>query len=211
MLTQLDLRNIIRIEENRKEVNKMNARIEAVRKHEGLTQEQFADRINLSRNYLWMLENGSRTPSDRTISDICREFGVREAWLRTGEGEMFVQDTQSEQVAAFLADLTKDDSDTFKKRFVEMLAGLSPADWELLERMAEKLTQKKRGKPVKASLAWWLVAYPIRWLAYTHTSRSWRKSAFSSSFRMALMVSCRVMLQSSDWVYVQEHYTTIRR
>lgn len=36
---------------------------------------------------------------------------------------MFVQDTQSEQVAAFLADLTKDDSDTFKKRFVEMLAG----------------------------------------------------------------------------------------
>ena len=39
------------------------------------------------------------------------------AWLRTGEGEMFVQDTQSEQVAAFLADLTKDDSDTFKKAF----------------------------------------------------------------------------------------------
>lgn len=70
-----------------------------------------------------------------------------EAWLRTGEGEMFVQDTQSEQVAAFLADLTKDDSDTFKKRFVEMLAGLSPADWELLERMAEKLTQKKEESP----------------------------------------------------------------
>ena len=116
----------------------MNARIEAVRKHEGLTQEQFADRINLSRNYLWMLENGSRTPSDRTIGDICREFGVREAWLRTGEGEMFVQDTQSERVAAFLADLTKDDSDTFKKRFVEMLADLSPADWELLERIDRK-------------------------------------------------------------------------
>ena len=47
MLTQLDLRNIIRIEENRKEVNKMNARIEAVRKHEGLTQEQFADYLGL--------------------------------------------------------------------------------------------------------------------------------------------------------------------
>ena len=58
---------------------------------------------------------------------------------------MFVQDTQSEQVAAFLADLTKDDSDTFKKRFIEMLAGLSPSDWELLERMAEKITQKKEG------------------------------------------------------------------
>ena len=37
-------------------------------------------------------------------------------------------------------DLAKAD---FRKRFVEMLADLSPADWKLLEHMAEKLTQKK--------------------------------------------------------------------
>lgn len=162
-------------------------RIKEVRKNEKLTQQEFADRLNLKRNTVGSYEVNVVEPSDRTIKDICDKFGVREAWLRTGEGEMFVQDTQSEQVAAFLADLTKDDSDTFKKRFIEMLAGLSPADWELLEHMAEKLTQKKRGKPVKAPLAWWLAAHPIRWLAYTHTSRSWRKSAFSSSFKMALM------------------------
>lgn len=165
----------------------MNERIKKILEELGLKKVEFAERLHISRPYASELCSGAKAPSDRTISDICREFGVREAWLREGEGEMFVQDTQSEQVAAFLADLTKDDSDTFKKRFVEMLAGLSPADWELLERMAEKLTQKKRGKPVKASLAWWLAAHPIRWLAYTHTSRSWRKSAFSSSFKMALM------------------------
>ena len=165
----------------------MNERIKKILEELGLKKVEFAERLHISRPYASELCSGAKAPSDRTISDICREFGVREAWLRTGEGEMFVQDTQSEQVAAFLADLTKDDSDTFKKRFIEMLAGLSPADWELLERMAEKLTQKKRGKPVKASLAWWLAAHPIRWLAYTHTSRSWRKSAFSSSFKMALM------------------------
>lgn len=122
-------------------------RIKEVRKTEKLTQQEFADRLNLKRNTVGSYEVNVVAPSDRTISDICREFGVREAWLREGEGEMFVQDTQSEQVAAFLADLTKDDSDTFKKRFVEMLAGLSPADWELLERMAEKLTQKKEESP----------------------------------------------------------------
>lgn len=125
----------------------MNARIEEVRKREGLTQEQFAEKINLSRNYLWMLENGSRVPSDRTIKDICDKFGIREEWLRNGTGEMLVQDTQSEQVAAFIGDVTRDDDDTFKKRFVEMLADLSPGDWELLERMAEKLTQKKEENP----------------------------------------------------------------
>ena len=125
----------------------MNERIKKILEELGLKKVEFAERLHFSRPYASELCSGAKAPSDRTISDICREFGVREAWLREGEGEMFVQDTQSEQVAAFLADLTKDDSDTFKKRFIEMLAGLSPADWELLERMAEKLTQKKEESP----------------------------------------------------------------
>ena len=125
----------------------MNERIKKILEELGLKKVEFAERLHISRPYASELCSGAKAPSDRTISDICREFGVREAWLRTGEGEMFVQDTQSEQVAVFLADLTKDDSDTFKKRFIEMLAGLSPADWELLERMAEKLTQKKEESP----------------------------------------------------------------
>ena len=125
----------------------MNERIKKILEELGLKKVEFAERLHISRPYASELCSGAKSPSDRTISDICREFGVREAWLREGEGEMFVQDTQSEQVAAFLADLTKDDSDTFKRRFVEMLAGLSPADWELLERMAEKLTQKKEESP----------------------------------------------------------------
>lgn len=125
----------------------MNERIKKIIEELGLKKVDFANRLHISQPFASELCSGAKSPSDRTISDICREFGVREAWLRTGEGEMFVQDTQSEQVAAFLADLTKDDSDTFKKRFVEMLAGLSPADWELLEHMAEKLTQKKEESP----------------------------------------------------------------
>ena len=125
----------------------MEERIEAIRKSVGLTQEQFAERINLSRNYLWMLENGSRVPSDRTIGDICREFGVREEWLRTGEGEMFIKETQDEKITAFIADLTQDDEDSFKKRFIEMLADLKPEEWAALEKVAEKLTKKKEEAP----------------------------------------------------------------
>ena len=125
----------------------MNERIKKIIEELGLKKVDFANRLHISQPFASELCSGAKAPSDRTIGDICREFGVREAWLRTGEGEMFVQDTQSEQVAAFLADLTKDDSDTFKKRFVEMLADLSPGDWELLGRMAEKLTKKKEESP----------------------------------------------------------------
>ena len=118
-------------------------RIKEVRKNEKLTQQEFADRLNLKRNTVGSYEVNVVEPSDRTIKDICDKFGVREGWLRTGEGEMTATDAQSDKIAAFLADLTRDDDNNFKKRFVEMLADLQPKDWELLERLAEKLTQKK--------------------------------------------------------------------
>lgn len=124
----------------------MNERIALVRKSLGLTQEKFAEQVGLSRNFMWMIESGTRVPSDRTISDICREFNVNETWLRTGKGEMFNQITRSEKITAFLTDITADEGDDFKRRFVEMLAELEPEDWKLLERMAEKL-QKKEGNP----------------------------------------------------------------
>ena len=125
----------------------MNTRIEYIRKNAGLTQEQFADKIGLSRNYLWMLESGSRVPSDRTIKDICREFGVDETWLRTGEGEPFREPEVDAQLAAFLAEITDGDSEDFRKRFVSMLARLRPDQWFLLEDMAKNLIQKKDGQP----------------------------------------------------------------
>lgn len=124
----------------------MNERIALVRKSLGLTQEKFAEQVGLSRNFMWMIESGTRIPSDRTISDICREFNVNETWLRTGEGEMFNQITRSEKITSFLTEITEDEGDDFKRRFVEMLAELEPEDWKLLERMAEKL-QKKEGTP----------------------------------------------------------------
>lgn len=121
-------------------------RVKELRKQVNLTQQAFADRLNLKRNTVGSYEVNVVEPSDRTISDICREFNVNETWLRTGEGEMFNQITRSEKIAAFLGDITENDGDDFKRRFVEMLAELEPEDWKLLERMAEKL-QKKEGNP----------------------------------------------------------------
>lgn len=121
-------------------------RVKELRKQVNLTQQAFADRLNLKRNTVGSYEVNVVEPSDRTISDICREFNVNEMWLRTGEGEMFNQITRSEKITSFLTEITEDEGDDFKRRFVEMLADLEPEDWKLLERMAEKL-QKKEGNP----------------------------------------------------------------
>ena len=121
----------------------MNIRIAEVRKAVNLTQEKFAAQLGLSRNFLWMIEKGDRVPRDRTIADICREFNVNENWLRTGEGEMF--NPQDEKLAAFVGSLVADDSEPFKRRMVELLADLTPEEWKLLEKMAERLTKKEEG------------------------------------------------------------------
>ncbi len=121
----------------------MNVRIAEVRKAVNLTQEKFAAQLGLSRNFLWMIEKGDRIPSDRTIADICREFNVNENWLRTGDGEMF--NPQDEKLAAFVGSLVADDSEPFKRRMVELLADLTPEEWKLLEKMAERLTKKEEG------------------------------------------------------------------
>lgn len=69
----------------------MNTRIKEVREAKGLSQADFAEMLNLKRNSISLIEVGKRNPSDRTIVDICNTFNVSEEWLRTGEGEMFVE------------------------------------------------------------------------------------------------------------------------
>jgi HTH-type transcriptional regulator / antitoxin PezA len=65
----------------------MNERIKALRKFLNMTQEEFSKQIGLSRNFIAQVEIGTKVPSDRTITDICREYNVNEDWLRTGNGE----------------------------------------------------------------------------------------------------------------------------
>lgn len=74
-----------------------------VRKQNKLNQEEFAERLNLSRNFINQVENGKRNLSDRTILDICREFNINEEWLRTGEGEMY--DIPIDDLALVVSDL----------------------------------------------------------------------------------------------------------
>lgn len=75
----------------------MKERLKALRKELHLTQQEFADRVGISRGNIGAYEVGKNAPSDAVISLICREFHVNEEWLRTGNGEMFVNETPDEE------------------------------------------------------------------------------------------------------------------
>ena len=123
-------------------MKEMNERISAIIEASGIKKTVFADRLNVSQAFVSQLCSGVKQPSDRTIADICREFDVNETWLRTGEGEMFIQRTRNQQITDFLGDLIKEEDGTFKKRLIEAMSKLDKKDWEDLERLVDKLTKK---------------------------------------------------------------------
>lgn len=60
-----------------------------------LTQDEFRKEINLSRSNLASIETGAVKVTDRVIADICKTFNLSEHWLRTGEGNMYVESESS--------------------------------------------------------------------------------------------------------------------
>lgn len=116
----------------------MGERIKALRKTLNLTQQEFADRLQLSRSNIAMYEIGRNEIGEATIKLICREFCVNEAWLRTGEGEMFAEVPEEQLIADFVYKVANGESD-FLRRLVRALAKLDLEDWKKLEQLAQKL------------------------------------------------------------------------
>ena len=114
----------------------MNTRIQQIRKTAKMTQDEFADKIGLSKNFVWMIEKGERTPSERTIKDICREFKVNYDWLVNGTGDMF-QDDDSDAQAIVDSVMTGDND--FAKKILVKFARLSEERWRQLQEILEEL------------------------------------------------------------------------
>lgn len=125
----------------------MYKRLKKLRNELEMTQQEFADVLGTARGNISAYEVGKNAPSDAVISLICKTYfpkgRVNETWLRTGEGEMFIEASRDEQIAAFVGGILKDEEDTFKKKFISMLTALDESDWEVLQKMVELLQEKK--------------------------------------------------------------------
>nr|DAU29992.1 MAG TPA: helix-turn-helix domain protein [Caudoviricetes sp.]DAW61146.1 MAG TPA: helix-turn-helix domain protein [Caudoviricetes sp.]DAY03738.1 MAG TPA: helix-turn-helix domain protein [Caudoviricetes sp.] len=121
----------------------VNERIKELRSRLGLTQEEFSSKIGLSRNFIAQIETGTKKPSERTIFDICEKFNVNQDWLRTGNGEMFVELSKDEQISAMLGEIQRLGDENFKYRLVSALCKLSESDWTALENLVDMISDKK--------------------------------------------------------------------
>lgn len=121
----------------------MKDRFKELRETLSLTQQKFADRLDISRNFVAQIEMGNKIPSERTIKDICREFKVNYEWLTEGIGEMFIQNKRKSEIADFVGSVLNGEADSFKIRLVEILANLNESEWETLQKLANALADKK--------------------------------------------------------------------
>jgi transcriptional regulator with XRE-family HTH domain len=54
-----------------------------------MSQEAFGKRLGVTGAGISKIESGDRSVTDQMVLSVCREFNVRENWLRFGEGEIF--------------------------------------------------------------------------------------------------------------------------
>lgn len=90
-------------------------RIRAVRKELGLTGTEFGKAIGLASSTISCMEIGRREITERTIYLIRDKFGVREEWLRTGNGEMFTEEKEVNELDEFLRDASPETRRLMKK------------------------------------------------------------------------------------------------
>lgn len=122
----------------------MKERIKVVRKALGLSQTDFGSKIGVKQGTVAAYESGARIPLDSVIVSICREFNVSERWLRTGEGEMFVQLSREEEITKFAMEIIRDPDSEFQRQAISILAKLTPEQWKLMEQMADQLLQQRQ-------------------------------------------------------------------
>lgn len=124
----------------------INERLGKVVSASGLSKTAFAKRINVTQQYVSkMVVEGM--PSDRTISDICREFGVDEVWLRHGEGEMFRPRSRKDAISAYMGQLLGNQRSEFEEDIIEFMANTRPEFWDMLieelRPLAKSIAEKK--------------------------------------------------------------------
>ena len=119
----------------------MNERLKAIRKELSLSQEAFGKKLGVTGTAISRMEIGNRAVTEQMILAICREFNVREEWLRNGNGEMFLDFTEDEfsKAAATLS------NDAFVRSLIVEYWKLDEDSRKLFRDFIHKLSDNMRG------------------------------------------------------------------
>ena len=125
----------------------MKERFKMIRNALKLSQDEFGEKLGLTRGAIANVELGRTEAKPLFISLVCSTFNVNETWLRTGEGEMFNALSRDEQIAYHLGAMLAGQGDTIQKRLIAALSALDESEWSAVEAFARKLVEQSRDAP----------------------------------------------------------------
>lgn len=125
----------------------MGDRLKQLRRALGLSQDEFARRLGLTRGAITNIELDKVPPKPLLIDLICDVFGAQKEWLLTGEGEMLKPRSRDDQIMDFVASAMSGESDNFRRRLLSVLARLDEDQWGLLERYVRELAGTRPDDP----------------------------------------------------------------
>ena len=121
----------------------MQNRIKSLRKKLSLTQEEFGKRLGMKKNSISQIENGINSLTEQLLVSICREFGVNENWLRTGDGEMFADVPVEDEYFKAATQISKS-GDKFAMQAIIEYWKLDDVSKQVLRDYIYKIAEKSR-------------------------------------------------------------------
>ena len=109
----------------------MNERVKQIRLHFNLTQEEFGKKLGVTRSAISYIESGRSKLTDQMLFMICITFDVRQEWLKTGSGNIFITHTAGEELAAYMGKLFAEE-DPEKERYALIALKLIVDEWDLV-------------------------------------------------------------------------------
>lgn len=119
-----------------------NERIKEIRKTLKMTMERFGERLGVTKTAISNIEKSKRNVTEQMRKAICREFNINGDWLRTGNGEMFVQLSQEDETAHIAQDMLGSNTGSFCNIILEIAKSykkLSPTSQKALDELADNL------------------------------------------------------------------------
>jgi len=119
-----------------------------------MSQEEFGKILGLTKSGVSDIERGKRNVTEQHIIMLSnwKERKVNTEWLRSGDGEMFIQLPEEDETAIYVEELLSDDGDNplygIIKEIMHTYSELDPKSQEVLRAFSKKLrdnlAQEKR-------------------------------------------------------------------
>ncbi len=124
----------------------MNKRLKKLRKELDLTQEDFGKILGLSKSGISEIESGRRNVTEQHILMLknYKKKPISEKWIRTGKDAMFLPEDRKSALANLESDLLTEKPDSFKNKFVSLIAKMDDEEWEMLESLVNHLATKEQ-------------------------------------------------------------------